>query len=203
VSESHVSAPLEAAPEALEFRCTSCGECCRRHRAAVTSFDVSRLVDATGRTARELVDWLAPDEVDMTGEPESFVELSEGRRLLVLARSADGCSLLGADNLCSVYAARPLDCRAFPFDFDPIEREGLTVRRLKLLPLSHCDYARDGQQNLAQIAAEDAIRWQELTRYQALVAHWNRLAHHRRRLHHRLGTAADFLTFALSQDKQL
>lgn len=203
MSESPVPASLEAAAEALEFRCTSCGECCRRHRAAVTSFDVARLITATGRAAGELVAWLAPDEVDMTGEPESFVELSDGRRLLVLAQTSGACSLLGTDNLCSVYAARPLDCRAFPFDFEPIQRDGVSVRRLKLLPLSHCDYAHDGQQNLAQIAAEDATRWQELTRYQTLVAHWNRLARHRRRLHHRLGTGADFLAFALARDKQL
>ncbi|HVY28406.1 MAG TPA: YkgJ family cysteine cluster protein [Polyangiaceae bacterium] len=202
MSEPPVSAPLEAAEEALEFRCTGCGECCRRHRAAVTSFDVARLIAATGRAAEELVAWLAPDEVDMTGEPESFVELSEGRRLLVLARTSGACSLLGADNLCSVYAARPLDCRSFPFDFELVQRNGLSVRRLKLLPLKDCDYARDGQQDLAQIAAEDATRWHELTRYQSLVAHWNRLAHHRRRLHHRLGTRSDFLAFALSRREQ-
>lgn len=198
MSELPVSESLEAAAEALEFRCTGCGECCRRHRAAVTSFDVARLVAATGRTASELVDWLAPHEVDMTGEPESFVELDEGRRLLVLAQASGACRLLGTDNLCSVYSARPLDCRAFPFDFERVQRDGATVRRLQLLPLNEgCDYARDGQQNLAQLAAEDASRWQELTRYQALVAHWNRLAHHRRRLHHRLGSPSDFLAFAL------
>lgn len=197
MSEPPVSESLEAAAEALEFRCTACGECCRRHRAAVTSFDIERLVAATGRAAREMVDWLAPDEVDMTGEPESFVELSEGRRLLVLAQTSGACRFLGTDNLCTVHAARPLDCRAFPFDFERLEHAGTTVRRLKLLPLTHCDYATDGQQNLAQLAAEDTVRWQELARYQALVLRWNRLAAHRRRLHHRLGTGSDFLAYAL------
>jgi Fe-S-cluster containining protein len=181
----------------LRFRCTACGNCCRTLRVAVTALDVRRLVHATGRDARELVGWLAPDAVDMSGEPDSFVELSEGRRLMVLRHRDGGCSLLGADNHCTAYAARPRDCRAFPFDFGPPQRAS-TPRRLELLPLDGCDYARDGAHEAAALELEDTSRWQELQQYQALVARWNRRAFHRRRLHKSVGSALGFLEFALA-----
>jgi Fe-S-cluster containining protein len=178
----------------LSFRCTGCGNCCRTLRVAVTASDVTRLAAATGKPPSELVDWLAPDDVDMSGEPGSLVELAEGRRLMVLSHANAACRLLGADNRCVAYAARPLDCRAFPFDFVRPHREAV---RLTLLPINDCDYARDGQQDASAIAAVDAQRWHELARYQSRVHQWNRLAKHRRRLGHRVGCAAQFLDFAL------
>lgn len=187
----------QAAVSPLDFRCTACGNCCRSLRVAITSFDVARLVAATTAAASELVAWLAPDAVDMTGEPQSFVELGEGRRLLVLAQHQGACRLLGADNRCVAYAARPRDCRAFPFDFTA-PANAPDKRRLSLLPLTNCEYASDGQNDLALLAAEDGARWSELERYQALVARWNRQAWHRKRLHKRLGNAQEFLDFVLA-----
>lgn len=178
----------------LSFRCTGCGNCCRNLRVAVTAADVARLAQATGQSAGELVEWLAPGAVDMTGEPSSFVELAEGRRLMVLAQRAGACRLLSTDNRCSVYEARPLDCRAFPFDFEG----SATQRRLRLLPLEGCDYAEDGQQDAPALRQLDEQRWLALRDYQARVADWNRLARQRRRLGHRVGSGAAFLQFALA-----
>src|SRR5690348_11478280 len=142
----------------LTFRCTGCGNCCRNLRAAVTLSDVARLMAATGRAPVDLVEWLAPAGVDMTGEPGTFAELNEGRRLMVLAQRSGACHLLAADNRCSVYAARPMDCRAYPFDFAVAPEP----RRLQLLPLDGCDYASDGKNDAAEITAVDAQRWLEL-----------------------------------------
>ena len=158
----------------------------------MTALDVLRLEQATGRAASELVTWLAPDSVDMTGEPQSFVELSTGRRLMALAQREGACLLLGADNRCRAYEARPRDCRAYPFDF---ARDG-SVQRLQLLPLTDCDYADDGENDAAALDAADQARWSELESYWELVARWNRRAFHRRRLHRSVGSAAEFLAFA-------
>jgi Fe-S-cluster containining protein len=178
----------------LSFRCTGCGNCCRDLRVAVTAADVARLAQVTGHAPTELVEWLAPGAVDMTGEPSSFVELAEGRRLMVLAQRAGACRLLTSDDRCSVYDARPLDCRAFPFDF-----EGpATQRHLRLLPLEGCDYAEDGQQDAPALQHLDEQRWLALRDYQARVADWNRLARQRRRLGHRVGSGDAFLQFALA-----
>jgi Fe-S-cluster containining protein len=185
--------------EPLSFRCTGCGNCCRSLRVAVTAADVTRLAHATGKRAEELVDWLPPEAVDMTGEPGSFVELSEGRRLLVLAQREGACRLLGADDSCSAYAARPLDCRAFPFDFERA-RGDQGRGRLRLLPLVGCDHAQDGEHTRSAVQAIDDERWRALTDYQARVAEWNRLAKRRRRLGHRVGSGEAFLSFAQALD---
>jgi Fe-S-cluster containining protein len=190
---------LTASPEARSFRCTGCGNCCRELRVAVTALDVRRLSRATGREPAALVDWLAPDAVDMTGEPESFVELGSGRRLMVLRHAEQpnaGCMLLGDDARCTAYAARPRDCQAFPFDFE--RSADAAHRRLTLLPLKRCDFASDGHVELEDVAAIDATRWSELEQYQAFVARWNRRAWHQRRLHQAIGSAARFLAAALA-----
>lgn len=192
------------------FRCTACGNCCRDLRVAVTALDIARLVTATSQSPSDianwlaLVDWLGPNAVDMTGEPESFVELSEGRRLMVLRHRDGACSLLGPDNRCRAYAARPRDCRAFPFDFEAPKSDPNGPRRLTLLPLSppeRCDYAVDGANDEAALALEDQTRWAELRDYQALVARWNRRAWHRQRLHRLPGDAAAFLAYCSEYSK--
>ncbi len=181
--------------EALRFRCTGCGNCCRKLRVAVTALDVKRLAAATGKTAPTLVEWLAPDAVDMSGEPGSFVELSEGRRLMVLAQSDGACALLDSDDSCRAYAARPRDCQAYPFDFEQPQRLASGKRRLALLPLDGCEYAEDGHNDAGALAALDRLRFEELATYQAQVARWNRLAWHRRRLHQSVGATTEFLRF--------
>jgi hypothetical protein len=130
--------------------------------------------------------------VDMSGEPGSFVELRQGRRLMVLAHGPGGCRLLDEQARCTVYTARPRDCRLFPFD---VVHERRRVRRIELLPLAGCDYARDGKNDQRAIAFDDAARWRELARYQARVAVWNRAVKHHRRLGKPVGGAAEYLAF--------
>lgn len=187
-----------AAVSPATFRCTACGNCCRSLRVAVTAVDVARLSAASGRPADALVAWLAPDEVDMAGEPESFVQLAEGRRLMVLSQRGGACLLLGADQRCGAYLARPRDCRTFPFAFEAAELDRPIPRRLTLLPLNDCEYESDGDNDPRMLDAEDAARWNELRDYQALVARWNRRAWHRRRLQHAVGNGAAFLAYALA-----
>jgi Fe-S-cluster containining protein len=202
LTNQDLAEPASVDVSPLTFRCTGCGNCCRALRVAVTSFDVARLARATGAAPSELVAWLAPDAVDMTGEPQSFVELSQGRRLLALAQQGGACRLLGADNRCSAYSVRPRDCRTFPFDFaTSVPAASAPERRhLALLPLSDCDYASDGDNDVTLLAAEDRARWDELYSYQTLVARWNRRAWHRRRLHKSVGSAEQFLDFALAPE---
>jgi Fe-S-cluster containining protein len=167
-------------------------------RVAVTGLDVARLARATGEEPMALVSFMSPDAVDMTGERESFVELAEGRRLMVLAQEHGACRLLDRDNRCRAYAARPRDCRAFPFDFGlPAERANDVVR-LALLPLEGCEYDSGGEHVTAELLAIDDARWAELRSYQRLVASWNRRAFHRRRLGRTVGGRAEFLERALA-----
>ncbi len=176
----------------LSFRCTACGECCRKLRAAVTDRDLERLMRFTLKGAEALIEWLAPDAVDMTGEPESFVELPEGRRLMALKQRAGACVFLAEDGRCSVHAARPADCRQYPFDVI----EGEPSREIRLLPLADwCAREMDGANARAEVLSDDRARWEELSAYQQRLATWNRIARHRRRLGHRARSAREFLEF--------
>src|SRR6478736_1183398 len=93
----------------LRFRCTGCGNCCRDLRVPLTHADVRRLADATGRAAARFVAWLPTHEVDLIGEPGSLVVLDHdaGHALMVLAQREGACVLLGSDERCTAYAARP------------------------------------------------------------------------------------------------
>ena len=134
----------------------------------------------------------------MTGEPDSFIELGVGRRLMVLAQRDGACRLLGSDGLCGSYAARPRDCQAFPFDFG-LPPVPANVRRLALLPLEGCELAAGGEQNEVELRATDDARWSELAEYRLVIARWNRRAFHKKRLGRSAGTAREFLALALAE----
>jgi Fe-S-cluster containining protein len=190
VSQSPRALPVLPGEEHLDFHCNGCGACCKALRVAITHHDLRRLAEGLGRPAATLVEWLSPDAVDMTGEPESFVELTEGRRLMVLAQQGGACRLLEADR-CSAYDLRPLDCRLFPFDLSR-DAAGVVVG-LARLPLDGCGDERGPRASLGDVAAEDASRWIELRDYQQRLERWNRLVRHRRRFRRPAGSAADFL----------
>jgi Fe-S-cluster containining protein len=159
----------------------------------VTHHDLTRLLSAIGERAQDLVEFLTPDAIDMTGEPETLVEFGEGRRMMVLAQHEGACRFLSAENRCTVYGARPSDCRLFPFDLTATA-EGAT---LSLLPLDGCEFELSTDTDLdvegRALVQRDAIRSRELSEYRALVARWNQLAKRRRRFGHRVGGAAEFL----------
>lgn len=183
--------PLLPGAHHLTFRCNGCGDCCRSVRVAVTHHDLLRLARGLERPAASLVDWLAPDDVDMTNEPGSFVELRAGRRLMVLAQREGACHLLDASQRCSAYDHRPFDCRVYPFDVS--RDEAGAVVALGRLDAGCGDTGPLAE--LAELSGHDERRWCELAEYQRRVAGWNRLAGHRRRFHRQLGDASEFLAF--------
>jgi Fe-S-cluster containining protein len=90
-------------PEILkQFECTGCGDCCRWGGSVLlTDPDIDALAAFTGMTPQEFIDRqtrLAPD-----------------RRRLALLDQADGSCAFLEGNDCSVYPARPEQCRTFPY----------------------------------------------------------------------------------------
>jgi Fe-S-cluster containining protein len=179
----------------LRFRCTGCGNCCRDLRVPLTHADLRRLVDATGRPASEIVAWLPTAEVDLTGEPGSLVLLDHeaGHALMALAQRDGACVFLGSDERCGAYAARPGNCRLYPFSASFGRRGG--IRRLRLLGGTECDYRRDGANHPHELRVADELRWAEHRSYLAEISRWNRLQRRRSVLGHRLQSAQDFLAF--------
>ncbi|HKO50958.1 MAG TPA: YkgJ family cysteine cluster protein [Polyangiaceae bacterium] len=179
----------------LRFRCTGCGNCCRDLRVPLTHADVRRLVDASGQPASQVVAWLPTREVDLTGEPGSLVLLDHpgGRALMALAQRDGACVFLGSDERCGAYAARPGNCRLFPFAATFGRRGG--VRRLRLLAGTDCEYARDGVNDAHALRVADERRWSEHRSFLQLISRWNRAQRHRALLGRRLLGAREFLAF--------
>jgi Fe-S-cluster containining protein len=172
--------------------CRTCPNCCRVVRVPLTHRDLLRLTRHTARPVETFVEWLAPDEIDMTGEPESFIQLDLGRRLMVLRHEGGGCHLLNDEGLCSHYAARPAACAAYPFALADAT-DGNEPRRLFVLPDSPCgDSVTDGGPS-----AHAAVRCveTELVDYVNLVGAWNRRQRRRRLAGHREQAAVIYLGY--------
>ncbi len=178
----------------LGFRCTGCGNCCKDLRVPLTAADLRRVLEATGSEASEVIEWLLPDAVDMTGEPGSFVWLERGRRaLMTLAQRDAACRFLGENARCTVYDARPASCRLYPFTASFGGRGGLS--RLRLLSGTECESARDGHTDPHALRVADELRWSEHAQYLKQVEHWNRSQRQRARMGHGQHGEREFLRF--------
>lgn len=155
----------------LRFECTRCGNCCRRFRVPLTGADLQRLAWGTGKAPSELVEWLEPEAVDMTGEPETFVRLASGRRLMVLGWAAGGCQHLQGD-LCAVHLHRPASCRAYPFHALLGKRNG--IRRLQLLDTTDCQHTWGAVTPAREVGNAALQQRRELVAYTLQVQAFNR-----------------------------
>lgn len=89
--------------DGLRFTCTACGECCRSHGAYTHVYandaDAAAMARALGLTLAGF-------------ERRYALRDEQGQREIRFVRGA--CVFLKGGK-CSVYAARPVQCRTFPF----------------------------------------------------------------------------------------
>lgn len=90
------------------FKCLQCGTCCRwSGHVLLTEEDISRLASALQLSEEQFI--------------EQYTVLARNRRQLSLADRSDGSCILLEGNGCSQYAARPAQCREFPFGWRTAE----------------------------------------------------------------------------------
>lgn len=177
----------------LKFRCTGCGNCCKEPLLPLTDADIQRIVGHTGEASHELVRWVDRNGIDMDDEPEAFVTLRQGKRVMVLRHAGGGCRYLGADDRCTIYNHRPLGCRIFPFD--PTFSDNGKLRRLKLIPATECKYELDGENDPVKLQALHKRHLAATTAYQAKVASWNARQAERKRSGKKAESASAFFGF--------
>jgi Fe-S-cluster containining protein len=90
-------------PEILtRFNCSGCGECCRwTGSVLLTSGDIAALAVHLGLDEQQFID--------------RHTRLAPNRQQLALLDQPSGSCEFLEGNRCRVYAARPAQCRSFPF----------------------------------------------------------------------------------------
>lgn len=85
------------------FVCRKCGNCCK----------IAGIVRLCGKDVQDMAASLSMPEGEFI---EAYTAISPDRLSLVLKDREDGaCVMLGKDNLCMVNAAKPSQCRDFPY----------------------------------------------------------------------------------------
>lgn len=159
----------------------------------LTDGDLSRIAAHTGEHPRDFVRWVTRDEIQMDDEPEAFVRLRQGKRVMTLAHGRRGCRYLGSDDRCTIYDHRPLGCRVFPFD--PSFGKDGTLKRLKLIDACACEYELDGKNDPKRLYRLHERYESATDRYHERVAEWNREQAARRRRGQSARTAREFFSF--------
>ncbi len=84
----------------LHFECTGCGACCKLGGGFVYP-----TLEDVGFAARHL-------DMSINSFTETYMELHDGQ--YVFKNEGDNCIFYG-ENGCTIYDARPIQCRTFPF----------------------------------------------------------------------------------------
>ena len=95
-----------------QIDCTTCAHCCKTLQIDVSDEDILRLADHFGITAAEFRE-------QYVREPDPNTKMLK----------SGPCVFLGEDNLCTVYEARPEDCRGYPY----LHRPGFRQRSLTMI----------------------------------------------------------------------
>ena len=159
----------------MNFRCRGCGNCCHL-RIPVTHHDLQRIIEATGKKAEDIVEFVPTSE--FRGIPDDLTWIRFGPRKkdlrVMCLQERDGhCMYLGDDCRCQGYAYRPVVCRTHPFILELDDDEsGITS-------IEHndgCECAGDDGHKFSESELVDMHNWStgEDTEYTGLVAIWNR-----------------------------
>ena len=101
----------------VRFACHHCGHCCTEVICLPTPWDVIRIVRMEGVHPEDFLEFLLPDEITGVDDDDAtWLEVGDKRYLMALRRDHKGCYFLDKKTrYCSIYEARPILCRLYPF----------------------------------------------------------------------------------------
>lgn len=97
--------------------CKFCdGNCCISFVITVTSFDVKRIIEATGLRAEEFAELRSLDLLSF--DDNQVIETTDGeyKGYYVLALKSHPCYFFDSKNGCKINDYKPLACRIYPHD---------------------------------------------------------------------------------------
>jgi len=99
----------------IKIQCAGCAACCQEIIPPITHLDVQRIINYTGLEARSFCRMYTPDEIDLEETSKNWVIMKAGKRVLGLLQPKGKCRFLSQKNKCTIYKARPMVCRGYPF----------------------------------------------------------------------------------------
>ena len=131
----------------VHFKCHHCGHCCRDVVCLPTPQDVIRIVKATGVAPEKFLEFLTPDQISEVPKSDpTWLRCGKKRYIMALRRKKKGCFFVDRQTrLCTVYDARPILCRLYPFKLHE-KRDG-SFKSFTLHPDGdvECPRYRDGE----------------------------------------------------------
>ncbi|MFX1451845.1 MAG: YkgJ family cysteine cluster protein [Promethearchaeota archaeon] len=109
------------------FECQRCGKCCSLYCIPCTDKDIHRILDflkLTPERASDFIELVEPEDdiLDSYADvPKILVEdiISENLVLVIKSDAVEQyCYFYDDDKKCTIYPARPLVCRFFPFVYE-------------------------------------------------------------------------------------
>lgn len=157
----------------LNFRCTGCGNCCRETVVCITDADVRRIVDGTGKSASEFVQFFTPDQLHMSHNDPLWVSLDGNRAVMGLRKRRDRCVFLDdPSNRCTIYEHRPVTCRDHPFVVSFSESGAL--ERISISRIVQCPHELNGAVSRRELRTVHSLNERQQAVYVRKVRQWNR-----------------------------
>ncbi len=99
----------------MNISCGGCAACCKEVIAVVTDADIRRICKHTGLEPLKFIKLYSPSQLELPPHQDGWIKMKEGRRMFGLKQPKGKCIFLGKRNRCTIYEARPMICRTFPF----------------------------------------------------------------------------------------
>lgn len=121
--------------EILKTACEGCGKCCSDPVVPITDADIRRIYNHTQIHPKEFTKLYDENDGDFDDDCDSWIHFQYGKRFLGLKKQkgSERCTFLDESNRCSIYEARPMTCRSFPFSIELDEDEQLENLELTLI----------------------------------------------------------------------
>jgi Fe-S-cluster containining protein len=158
----------------VQFKCHSCAHCCTDVICLPTPWDVIRIVRETGQDPEHFLEFITPADIEgVTKNDPAWLRIGDAKYMMALKRGPKGCHFLNKQTKkCSIYAARPILCRLYPFRLE--ETRGGVFKGFSLHDDVGCPKNRDGEvqtEPLYELYRDDREHHED---YNALVAAFNR-----------------------------
>ncbi|NPB01045.1 MAG: YkgJ family cysteine cluster protein [Crenarchaeota archaeon] len=160
----------------IYFKCTLCGECCKRYWIPITHVDLLRIYKKLNIDPLSFITFFRKDLTTGWDYPEILLE--DGEYYMILSKRPDGSCIfnryVGDRLICKIHEIKPLVCRFYPFiywiDDDIVKFEVLDKA------VGFCPGLGQGPPHDFEVEYRAVIEIRKAKEeYRRLVERWNKL----------------------------